>query len=199
MKLTIPYQKDLCLSKEPTGMIDRFLWLDNGCTPQSGFHLCYNEKALKIRLFSNEYPRYIKAEEDDGAIWEDHCLEFFFAPFGKAEPYLNFECNPKGYMIIGFGKDRYDRKILTKELKPRLQLKTAVSKDRWEIEYTIPFEMLTPLYGKEFHPRSKTAVALNLYVCGDRAEPPRYGVWNRIDLPEPDFHCPQFFGEGELE
>lgn len=199
MEIKIPYDKNLCLPKEPSGKIDHFLWLCNGCKPESGFYLCYNEQTLKIRLFSNEHPRFIRAQEDDGAIWEDNCLEFFLAPFGKEHPYLNFECNPKGFMIIGLGMDRHERRSLTKELKPLLSLKTAILKDRWEIEYAIPFKAISAIYGRDFEPKSDAEIFFNAYVCGDMAEPPRFGAWSPIDLPEPDFHRPEFFGKGVFE
>ena len=199
MEIKIPYNKNLQLPSAPCGKMEHFLWLQNGCRPESGFYLCYNEQALKIRLFSKEYPRFIKAERDDDAVWEDHCLEFFFAPFGKEEPYINFECNPNGHMIIAFGKDRYHRLVLTQSLKPSLHLQTAIHADSWEIEYTIPFDALAPLYGKAFIPEKGREFAFNAYVCGDLAEPPRYGVWSEIDLPAPDFHCPRFFGKGVLD
>lgn len=195
MEIKIPYDEKLNFQKEPGGKM-QFLWLQNNCTPESGFYLCYNEEALKIRLFSKEHPRFIKAEEDDGAIWEDNCLELFLAPFGKDAPYLNFECNPKGFMIIGFGKDRFDRQSLTQKIKPKINLKTAILEDSWEIEYTIPFDLLSALYQKEFIPQKGAEIFFNAYVCGDEAEPPRFGAWNKIEWPSPDFHRPEFFGKG---
>ena len=199
MELKIPYQKDLSLPPSPTGRIDHFLWLNNGCAPESGFYLCYNEEALKIRLFSKEYPRFVRAKKDDGAIWEDNCLEFFLAPFGKDQPYINFECNPLGKMIIGFGHSRHDRRLITAALKPKLGLKAAVFPDSWQIEYSIPFCEISALFGQNFEPKSGKELFFNAYLCGDMAEPPRYGAWSRIDLPEPDFHCPAFFGKGVLQ
>lgn len=198
MQIEIPYDKNLSFSKEPSGKM-QFLWLHNGCTPESGFHLCYNEKALKIRLFSKERPLFCKATEDDGKIWEDNCLEFFFAPFGKSEPYLNFECNPLGKMIIGMGRDRHERTLLTHRLKPALNLKASILDDAWAIEYEIPFAEISAIYQKEYAPKRGSEFFFNAYVCGDKADPPRYGAWSKIEWQEPDFHRPEFFGKGVLD
>ncbi len=35
----------------------------------------------------------------------------------------------------------------------------------------------------------------NFYKCGDKQHTPHFLSWNKIDLPEPCFHCPEFFGK----
>jgi hypothetical protein len=39
----------------------------------------------------------------------------------------------------------------------------------------------------------------NFYKCGDETPEPHFLSWNPIDLPKPNFHVPQFFGQLELE
>ena len=39
----------------------------------------------------------------------------------------------------------------------------------------------------------------NFYKCGDRLKQQHYLSWNPIDLPRPNFHCPEFFGELTFE
>jgi hypothetical protein len=36
---------------------------------------------------------------------------------------------------------------------------------------------------------------VNLYKCGDKCDTPHFLSWSPIGLPQPDFHCPDFFGE----
>jgi hypothetical protein len=55
----------------------------------------------------------------------------------------------------------------------------------------IPFEA----FGYTEKPSSLRA---NLYKCGDECDLPHYISWSPIDLPSPDFHCPDFFGKIEL-
>ena len=35
----------------------------------------------------------------------------------------------------------------------------------------------------------------NFYKCTDETMNPHFVSWSPIDLPEPNFHCPEFFGE----
>ena len=35
----------------------------------------------------------------------------------------------------------------------------------------------------------------NFYKCADDTEFPHFVSWSPIDLPSPNFHCPEFFGE----
>ena len=42
-------------------------------------------------------------------------------------------------------------------------------------------------------------IKANFYKCGDLTPEPHFLSWSPIDLPEPNFHTPQFFGQLELE
>lgn len=35
----------------------------------------------------------------------------------------------------------------------------------------------------------------NFCKCADETAYPHYLTWNPIDLPQPNYHCPEFFGE----
>ena len=35
----------------------------------------------------------------------------------------------------------------------------------------------------------------NFYKCGDRLSKPHFLAYFPIGLPQPDFHCPDFFGD----
>ena len=39
----------------------------------------------------------------------------------------------------------------------------------------------------------------NFYKCGDLLQTPHFLSWAPIDLPQPKFHCPEFFGEVTFE
>jgi hypothetical protein len=55
----------------------------------------------------------------------------------------------------------------------------------------IPFES----FGYLEKPESLRA---NIYKCGDKCDQPHFLSWSPIGLPNPDFHCPEWFGEIEL-
>ena len=46
---------------------------------------------------------------------------------------------------------------------------------------------------------SQQTIGANFYKCGDETNEPHFISWNPIDLPKPDFHVPQFFGELTFE
>ncbi len=200
--LKIPYQKDLVLPTEPTGKIEHYFWMNNGYQPKAAFYLCYNDTALRVRMTAAIKEPIVYALRDGGNVWEDHCLEFFLAPYvGIGDPdYLNFECNSLGYMVICKGAARENRRSVVDWLKPKLDVYTVVRPDRGvEINYTIPFAALQELFGKDAPLKKGDYLRMNFYACGERTPQMYFGAWNKIENPTPDFHLPQFFGEGVLD
>ena len=58
----------------------------------------------------------------------------------------------------------------------------------WSMLKIIPFSLL----GLTEKPEMLKG---NFYKCGDKCAQPHFLSWAPIDLPEPNFHCPEFFGE----
>ena len=56
---------------------------------------------------------------------------------------------------------------------------------------TVRRSQRAPLYGAR--------MKANFYKCGDKLQTPHFLSWNRIDLPSPNFHRPDFFGTLEFE
>ena len=113
--------------------------------------------------------------------------------------HINWEFNSGGVLFISIGTDRYDRKNLEIDSYSDLfRVETRVRKDGWEISYKIPYEFLRK-YFPCFKIREGDKMRGNFYKCADKAKSPHYGCWADIDLPEPDFHCPKFFGDLVLE
>lgn len=197
-KLTVPFG---ALPQNPAGYIDHYPWADNGYCPKGELTLSYDETALKVRLFAPIAEELtILTKVDDGPVWEDNCLEFFFAPFGREEDYLNIECNPAAAMVIGKGAGRNDRQSVTAFLKPQLNVKTKIIPGKgWEVTYAIPFAAIAELYGKDYAPKKGTTFCFNAYLCGEKTPLLHFGSWSPIDTPAPDFHRPEFFGIGELD
>ena len=78
------------------------------------------------------------------------------------------------------------------------KIKTVITNKGWNLEFTIPLSFL-----RQFFPalelRPGLCIKGNFYKCGDKTAKPHYGCWSPIDLPQPDFHCPYFFGDLVLE
>ena len=63
----------------------------------------------------------------------------------------------------------------------------------WTVEERIPLDLIfqCPIANLQF----PLTLRANFYKCADKTKRPHFVSWQPILLPNPDFHCPQFFGE----
>ena len=138
--------------------------------------------------------------EDQGPVWEDSCVEFFCQVPGDKH-YCNFECNCIGSMVgsrrlgraeevVPFSPDEMGT-IERKCTFPREAFEEKDGLFAWEVELRIPLRLIF----REKKPAFPQTLKANFYKCADKTKKPHFVSWQPIDLPKPDFHCPQFFGE----
>lgn len=144
--------------------------------------------------------------QDQGAVWEDSCVEFFCQVPGE-EHYMNFECNCIGAMVASHRKGRAeDVQPLSPEQMARIERKCTYPREafeerdgmyEWTVEERIPLDLIfqKPMTDEQF----PLTLRANFYKCADKTKRPHFVSWRPIDLPNPDFHCPQFFGEITLD
>ncbi len=138
----------------------------------------------------------IRAEAQGfGFVHTDSCMELFLMPDPETPQYLNWEFNPAGAMYLSIGTDRHKRETVAREnYRELFQVKTAIHSAGWNLEFIIPLTFL-----RRFFPslalEAGGVMRGNFYKCGDNTPRPHYGCWSPINLPQPDFHCPAFFGE----
>ena len=156
--------------------------------------IAYDGEVLALMFDVSE--NHTKAVEmnDNGAVWEDSCVEFFVAnPVG--EGYYNFEMNAIGTLLAAY---RLSRDSATHFDSQKIgQVKRFVKFDHQPIDITegcswwaaevIPFSLM----GLQSAPKS---IKANLYKCGDKLAAPHFMSWSPITLDKPNFHCPDFFG-----
>jgi len=129
-----------------------------------------------------------------GHVHTDSCMEFFISPDPSSPKYLNYEFNPAGAMYLSLGTNRYDREILNiPEYREVFRVKTEIFDKGWNIEYCIPLSFLCCFFPSLLL-ESGHKMRGNFYKCGENTARPHYGCWSPIDLPKPDFHCSEFFG-----
>jgi hypothetical protein len=128
-------------------------------------------------------------------------VEFFINPFPrKSDDYINIEINAVGAMLIAKGNNRNNRKIFSEQDVESFEIISSIKKPLdgiyggayWTLHYKIPIAFFEKSYNEKFTGGSCSA---NFYKCGDETEYPHYGMWNKIELDNSDFHVPQFFGE----
>lgn len=151
--------------------------------------IAYHVHGLDLRAQALEY---------NGPVWEDSCCEFFVSDPSDGT-YYNFEMNCIGTLLAAkrksrtecthFDAEKLDQVIKYSSLKRE---KTEIS-DRifsWDVAMGIPFSLI----GMDAGNLPQTARA-NFFKCADKAAHPHFLSWNPIDVPAPDFHRPDFFGE----
>lgn len=134
-------------------------------------------------------------------ICEDSCVEFFFSPSGElGSGYVNLEVNCCGTLHLAYGTGRENRQFISLEAASLLQRKTSIdnpvkfehsSDKQWTVDIVLPFAAIEQLTGDKVNHQQWFG---NFYRCGGRKDP-QYAVWNNIEVTDPDYHQPEYFGE----
>lgn len=169
---------------------------------QTEFFVSHDNETLYI-LFQ-VYGEKIRANntEDFGSVWEDSCVEFFSQRDGE-KVYRNLECNILGTILFAERESRESSNRLTEEVKTisrYTQIKPKYENDRQIADWLAFLQIPKTVIGfKKDEKFSNQILKANFYKCGDETPEPHYLSWNPIDLPEPNFHVPQFFGTLKFE
>ena len=142
--------------------------------------------------------------EDQGPVWEDSCVEFFCRVPG--EPYyMNFETNCIGAMVASRRRGKTEdvqplppeemAQIVRRCTFPREVIEERDGLFRWEVELRIPLSLIF----RNRPPQFPQPLQANFYKCADKTKKPHFLSWQPISLPNPNFHCPEFFGEIVLD
>lgn len=197
------YEMPIVQSREEIGsapvlQVSNYLWI-TGYAPQVTARGVYMEnKGFYIEMKCLEKNPKAVYTEPNSPVHKDSCMEFFanFAPETDGR-YINFETNANGALHCKIGSDRGHRTPLSTLNISQPELTASRDEESWSIELFVPLACIRALYGRENY-KSGDVIKANFYKCGDETAKPHYGAWNFIDLPQPDFHRPEFFGEIEL-
>lgn len=184
--------------KASSDAIDSVNWPDKfPACPLTSFRIARSEAFLAVS-FCVEGPDLLATQMgDNGRSWEDSCCEVFISPDGKE--YFNFETTCIGSVLVEHGTGRGDReklprqdvaKVIRRSSLPHEPFEIKGGNYVWKLDIMIPFALLG-LDGSNL-PES---VGANLYKCGDNTATPHYVSWSPIEIPNPDFHRPEFFGK----
>ncbi|MCJ8296867.1 MAG: carbohydrate-binding family 9-like protein [Colwellia sp.] len=182
--------------------INNFPWYQTGPKQDTQVKLSATKDTLFIQIIAQDNYSYAKQTElNHMLICQDSCVEFFFSPSGVlGSNYVNLEVNCCGTLHLAYGTGRDKRQFISLEAASLIQRKTSInspvkfeSEDdkEWIVEIALPFAAIEQLTGENVN---KDKWFANFYRCGGRTEP-QYAVWNNIDVPEPDYHRPEHFGE----
>ena len=178
--------------KAETGYIRINRWRDYAASPATTFKLLRGPEGISLRMHTEETHLRAACREENGEICEDSCMEFFLKPNNLRPEYLNFEVNPCGVLHLGIGSGRENRRF--PEIDHSVfRIESEANEGDWTLKLYIPNRVLLDLFG-EISPITKA----NFYKCGDSTDHVHYGTWSEVEVPEPDFHQPDFFGFLEM-
>lgn len=172
--------------------------------PEVKFRIAHNGIGIMLHYQVTEASVRAVAGEDDGRVWEDSCVEFFLSP-DRNDNYYNFECNCIASLLLHGGDKETERPSapadVLRSVKRWASLGSSTFEEKvgertWEVALIIP---VSALFNHAIHNLSGKLMNANFYKCGDLLQTPHFLSWNPIELPEPNFHCPEFFGKLDFE
>ena len=178
--------------------IDVVNWKKFPYKPVVAFDIARGDKELYLHYFVRGLSLRAMADEDGEYVHPDSCVEFFMR---KADElfYTNFEFNCIGTCLAARGQDRHSRTPFTSNEYMKIRRYTTVQREvfeekkgiyAWELTAAIPLELMG-LDASDLPEKIRG----NFYKCADVTANPHYVTWSPINLPAPDYHCPEHFGE----
>jgi len=185
----------------PSASIDVRPWDEGGPLPPAEAKVAFDGSRFHVMLKAWERNLRVVTHQCNGPVWEDSCVEFFFNPApARDQRYLNFEINAEGILLLGLGpvrdgRTRVDFDPAVFDIRADVPLHGAASWNEpfYTVRFVIPVSFLEGIYGK-LELRPGDVLAGNFQKCGDKTAIPHFGCWNPIEVAEPNFHRPDFFG-----
>lgn len=155
--------------------------------------ILYSDFGLHVKFTTQEKPLLARATEQNGAIYKDSCMEFFFKPKAEDPRYINFEINPFATMYLAIRTGRKDAAFPAED-KKYFGIVSEVEDGAWSLMFTVPFEFID----RNFGGIDKTFYG-NIYKCGNETVHKHYVTYYPMNINPPDFHRPDCFGPFVLE
>lgn len=173
-------------------------WKDYPYCPEVKFRIAHTGDGILLEYRVKEESVRAAADTDNGRVWEDSCCEFFLQFPDDEDNYYNIECNCGGTLLIGYGR-KGEREHAPQEVTCTVQRRSSLGKapfdertedGEWQLVLNIP---AGAFFRHRIENLTGRMVRANFYKCGDNLRTPHFLSWSPINLPEPCFHCPEFF------
>ena len=178
--------------------IDVVNWSDYPYKPIVAVNIARSNENLYLGYFVRENSPKAIYSKDGSPVHKDSCVEFFMKRC-ESPVYINFEFNCIGTCDASYRESREKKTPLTQDAYAAIRRYSSLPPQTFEEKTGIySWELLVsiPLTLMGLNPkRLPEKILANFYKCADETSSPHFLSWNPIDLPRPDFHCPQFFGE----
>lgn len=163
-------------------------WGEYAPAPKTTFRMLRGPEGISVMMHTEEKNLKCECAVENGNVYMDSCMEFFFKPSVHDPRYFNFEFNPAGILSLGIRTGRKSKEKIDIDRKVFSIVSVANDGD-WTLKFYIPDSFLLS-YFDEISPICKG----NFYKCGDGTDHVHYGAWSEIETASPDFHVPDFFG-----
>ena len=171
--------------------VDR--WKEYSISPVTSFRMLRGPEGISVLMHSEEQGLRCECREENGDVYLDSCMEFFFKPDVHDNRYFNFELNSKGVLHLGLGDGRHGRTLIGIS-RDIFNIETRVEEGNWSVKLYIPYSFILSHFSK-ISPVCKG----NFYKGGEGTDHVHFGAWSEVETDRPDFHVPDFFGRIELE
>ena len=171
--------------------------------PGLKFRIGHTGNEIWLKYYVKEKNILAQETRINGDVYKDSTVEFFISVDGKN--YYNFEFSCIGTPHVAHGPGRGNRTFVdaqtVKEIKIESTLGTEPFAEKsgnfeWEMMIRIPLKCFA---FDEIETLNGLKATANFYKCGDETSDPHFVSWNPIKTENPDYHCPQFFGNVEFE
>ncbi len=173
-------------------------WQEYPYRPDVAFSVARSRTHLAVLYHVRGLDLRAMAMEDNGNVWEDSCCEFFAADPSDGT-YYNFEMNCIGTLLASKRTSRENAEMFSAEALSRVVRHSTLQRKQreldgkifgWSIGMCVPFDLI----GAD-PDNLPSSIRANFYKCADKSAHPHFLSWSPIDVPSPDFHRPEFFGE----
>ena len=172
--------------------------------PKADFRIFHTGSHIALRFEVEEEVTAAVETKDNGKVWEDSCGEFFIAI--DEQTYYNIEVSCIGYALANYRRGRKqilaeaDEKILSGLIRiPSLGTEPFAERqgdNRWTLTLLIP---TTLMHQHKLESWDGVRARGNFFKGGQGLSKLHFLSWNPIPLPEPNFHCPEYFADLEFE
>ena len=165
--------------------------------PEVSFEISHSGAWMRLLFRVREDAVRAECAADGERVWEDSCVEFFFAPRADGL-YYNLECTCTGRILLCRGSGRHGREPLDASLLRGIRRCSSLGEAPFGLretpaDWTLTLDIPAATFGLEtfsgLHARG------NFYKCGDKLPVPHYLSWAPVSTPRPDFHRPEFFDD----
>lgn len=179
--------------------INQVNWKEYPYKPIAIVDVARTNKNLYLRYFVKGNSLKASYDQDGSPVHKDSCVEFFIETPGGEFKYTNFEFNCIGTCDASRRQSKEEKVGLTEEEYASIRRHSTVEGKTfeektgihsWELIVSIPLTLLG-LNPKKLPEK----IRANFYKCADDTRHPHFLSWNPINLPEPNFHCPDFFAD----